>query len=69
MANENKNNNVVGIPTRCPVDNCSKKVERAEFCPTHFDWFKEGLVNRKGVKPKDFDKKFQSYLRRHKPAA
>jgi hypothetical protein len=32
-------------------------------------WFKEGLVNKKGQKPTDFDKKFQAFQMRHKKAA
>jgi hypothetical protein len=71
MAKDNgpKPSPIAQLPSRCPVEGCSKKVERAEFCPTHFEWFKEGLINRQGIKPKDFDKKFQNYLKKHKPAA
>lgn len=61
--------NVVQLPTRCPVEDCGKKPHRSVFCSEHFDWFKEGLVNKKGEKPKDFDKKHQAYLRRHKKAS
>jgi hypothetical protein len=53
---------------RCPVDACSKKADRAGFCNEHFSWFKEGLINKKGEKPKDFDKKYQAFIHR-KPAA
>lgn len=60
-------NNVVGM-TLCPVEKCGKKASRAEFCEEHFSWFKEGLVSRNGMKPKDFDKKYQAFLR-HKKAA
>jgi hypothetical protein len=32
-------------------------------------WFKEGLVNKKGQKPTDFDKKYQAFMHRTKKAA
>ncbi|MCB0412322.1 MAG: hypothetical protein KDD22_07340 [Bdellovibrionales bacterium] len=56
--------NIVQMPSRCPVDKCGKKATRSEFCEEHFIWFKEGLINRKGEKPKDFDKKYQAFMRR-----
>lgn len=55
--------------TMCPVEKCGKKASRAEFCDEHFSWFKEGLISRKGEKPKDFDKKFQAFLRHNKKSA
>ncbi len=58
----NKPANVVELPQRCPV--CDGKSTRASFCDEHFQWFKMGLVNRKGEKPKDFDKKYQAYMRK-----
>ncbi|MGE0763847.1 MAG: hypothetical protein AB7N80_11265 [Bdellovibrionales bacterium] len=61
-------NNVVSL-AMCPAEKCGKKASRAEFCEEHFVWFKEGLINRTGEKAKDFDKKFQAYLMRHKKAA
>jgi hypothetical protein len=60
--------NVVAM-SMCPVEKCGKKATRDAFCPEHFAWFKEGLVNRAGEKPKDFDKKYQAYLMRTKKAA
>lgn len=54
--------NVAELVARCPV--CKGKTHRAGFCNEHFMWFKEGLVNRKGEKPKDFDKKYQSFMRK-----
>lgn len=48
----------------CPVDGCSEPVKKMHFCKEHFVWFKEGLVNKKGERPTDFDKKYQHYLRR-----
>lgn len=66
----NTPSNVVALPQRCPVDSCGKKPERSTFCMEHFNWFKFGLINRKGEKPKDFDKKYQSYkLKQDKQAA
>lgn len=56
--------NVVALPSRCPVDGCGKKATRAEFCEEHFQWFKEGLISRDGKRPKDFDKKHRAYLLR-----
>jgi hypothetical protein len=53
---------VAELVSRCPV--CKGKTHRAGFCNEHFMWFKEGLVNRKGEKPKDFDKKYQNFLRK-----
>jgi hypothetical protein len=61
--------NVVQMPSRCPVDACGKKAHRSDFCEMHFEWFKEGLINRQGMKPRDFDKKMQAYTKRHKSAA
>ena len=62
-------NNVVALPQRCPVDGCGKKPERSAFCAEHFEWFKFGLINRKGEKPKDFDKKYHSFMQKQKKAA
>ena len=61
-------NNVVSI-SMCPVEKCGKKASRMEFCDEHFSWFKEGLISRKGEKPKDFDKKYQAFLLRTKKAS
>ncbi len=73
MAKDNKaaapqGGGVVSL-TLCPVEKCGKKATRAEFCDEHFVWFKEGLINRKGEKAKDFDKKYQAYLMRNKKSA
>lgn len=59
---ENKPSNVIALPERCPAEGCSKKAERSAFCNEHFEWFKEGLINRQGERPKDFDKKHQAYM-------
>jgi len=65
---ESSPSNVVSME-KCPVEKCGKKSTRLNFCEEHFVWFKEGLVNRIGQKPKDFDKKYQAYINRHKTAA
>lgn len=56
--------NVIPLNTNCCVEKCGKKSTRMNFCEEHFGWFKEGLVNKKGERPSDFDKKFQAYSRR-----
>jgi hypothetical protein len=61
--------NVTTLPTTCCVEKCGKKGDRLNFCTEHFTWFKEGLVNKQGKKPVDFDKKYQAYLLRTKNAA
>lgn len=61
--------NVVALPTTCCVEKCTKKGDRLNFCSEHFVWFKEGLVNKKGQKPLDFDKKWQAFSLRTKKAA
>jgi len=55
---------VHAIPHRCPVENCGLKATRMNFCKEHFTWFKEGLVNKNGEKPKDFDKKYMAFKRK-----
>ncbi len=60
--------NVVQLPSACPVEACGKKPKRSSFCAEHFEWFKEGLISRKGQKPKDFDKKFQAFMTKKKAA-
>lgn len=58
-------NKVVQLPTgRCIADGCSERALRADFCKEHYQWFKEGLINREGHKPRDFEKKYHAYLRR-----
>ena len=48
----------------CPVIACKKPTKRMHFCEEHFAWYKEGLINKRGEKPSDFDKKFQHYMRK-----
>lgn len=67
--NKAEGSNVVALPTTCCVEKCGKKGDRLNFCNEHYMWFKEGLVNRKGEKPTDFDKKYQDWLMRSKKAA
>ena len=67
MGKGNKGNNGGGgfvPPSSCPVEGCKDSVKRFSFCQSHFEWFKEGLVNKRGEKPSDFDKKFAAYQRR-----
>lgn len=61
--------NVVGMPVNCCAEKCAKKADKMNFCPEHYAWFKEGLLNKKGQKPSDFDKKYQAFLMRQKKAA
>ena len=67
--NQNSGGNVVAIPSVCPAEGCNKKPKRSAFCAEHFVWFKEGLINRKGERPKDFDKKYIAFQQRQKSAA
>ncbi|MGE0526878.1 MAG: hypothetical protein AB7G93_15635 [Bdellovibrionales bacterium] len=59
---------VVPMNTTCCVEKCTKKADRLGFCPEHYTWFKEGLINKKGQKPSDFDKKYQAFTNRKKVA-
>lgn len=63
-----KTDNVVAMTSTCLFEKCGKKAERMGFCDEHYMWFKEGLINKKGQKPSDFDKKYQDYLSRKKAA-
>ena len=65
----NRPQNVVSLPTRCLATGCNEKPKRLNFCKEHFQWFKEGLVTRAGTKAKDFDKKYQIFLKRQKKTA
>lgn len=60
---EAQSNGAAAGPSTCCVEKCGKKGERMNFCSEHFGWFKEGLVNRQGKRPVDFDKKYQAFLR------
>lgn len=63
-------NNVIALgPTKCKAENCKAKPTKAGFCNEHYDWFKEGLITAEGQPAKDFDKKYQHFLRHKKSAA
>ncbi|OFZ18117.1 MAG: hypothetical protein A2Z20_06110 [Bdellovibrionales bacterium RBG_16_40_8] len=64
MAKENKTQSVETMPDRCPAEGCKKPIARMHFCAEHFAWYKEGLINKRGQKPSDFDKKYQDYARK-----
>lgn len=73
MAKENTKpepSNVLSMTpsTTCCVEKCTQKGVKLNFCGEHYTWFKEGLVNKKGQRPSDFDKKFQAYSTRKKAA-
>ncbi len=71
MAKKSSNPNgadVHNLPTNCLAEKCTKRAEKMSFCSEHFMWFKEGLLNRQGHRPPDFDKKYQAYLSRKKAA-
>lgn len=53
-----------GATERCPAENCKKSAERMHFCSEHFAWYKEGLINKRGQRPTDFDKKYQHFMRK-----
>jgi hypothetical protein len=61
-------NNVVAL-TKCTAEGCGKRAELSNFCNEHYSWFKFGLLTREGMKPSDFDKKYQSYMKHKKSAA
>lgn len=69
MAKKQQNDNVAQLPTRCAAESCSQKTSRMNFCDEHFLWFKEGLINKEGKRPTDFDKKFMAFRARQKTAA
>jgi hypothetical protein len=45
----------------CLAEGCKKATERAEFCATHFSWYKQGLITKTGTKAKDYEKKLRFY--------
>jgi hypothetical protein len=65
MSKHNKSQQAAsGTTEKCPAESCKKSAERMHFCAEHFMWYKEGLINKKGQRPSDFDKKYQSYMRK-----
>jgi hypothetical protein len=67
---EKKNNqvpksNVVPLHSaHCKAEKCKKPIDKADFCKEHYAWFKEGLITKEGTLAKDFDKKYQHFLKR-----
>lgn len=62
-------NNVVEMgPAKCTAEGCKSKPTKAGFCDQHYDWFKQGLITKSGGYAKDFDKKYQHYLKNKKVA-
>ncbi len=64
----NGNGGAKVIPMICQSTGCKERPKRANFCNEHFIWYKEGLITTEGVRAKDFDKKYQHFLRRQKAA-
>ena len=66
MANDNNKKPAAGAVSHdfCPAEGCKKPVKRMHFCEEHFQWYKEGLLNKKGQRPSDFDKKYQNWMRK-----
>lgn len=55
-------------PDRCKAEACKAKPSRANFCNEHFTWFKQGLITLDGQYAKDFDKKYQQFMKNKKTA-
>lgn len=49
---------------RCCAEGCKETQKKLTYCNEHFVWFKEGLINKKGERPNDFDKKYQHFMRK-----
>jgi hypothetical protein len=64
---ENNNQKSAEPVSMCPAEGCKKPVARMHFCAEHFVWYKEGLLNKRGERPTDFDKKYQRFM--HKKTA
>ncbi|MEK6554001.1 MAG: hypothetical protein AABZ31_02075 [Bdellovibrionota bacterium] len=56
--------NVTAMPDRCLAEGCNKGQSKLAFCEEHFVWYKEGLVNKKGERPSDFDRKYALFMRK-----
>ena len=52
------------VLNRCIAQGCSKKAELMTFCKEHYEWFKFGLITKKGERPSDFDKKYMAFKKR-----
>ena len=56
--------NVIPLkPIKCLAEDCKSTPARAGFCNMHYEWFKFGLITVDGYHAKDFDKKYQDFLR------
>ena len=55
---------VASISAHCCAEGCKKTQAKLTYCEEHFTWFKEGLINKKGERPNDFDKKYQQFMRK-----
>ncbi len=47
----------------CLEKTCREKATRLTFCPEHFDQFKFGCIKRNGLRPTDYEKKMDHYLK------
>ena len=45
----------------CKATGCKKTQARFEFCPTHYDQFKFGLIKKDGEPAADYAKKLSHY--------
>lgn len=55
-------NNVVQINfNKCLMEDCNSKPKKLNFCDEHYAWYKFGVINKEGKKPKDFDKKLLAF--------
>jgi len=58
-------------PSHCPAKECKQNEWRFGFCKEHYDHYKFGLINKKGERVSDYDKKkkhFEAYKERGKSA-
>jgi len=50
----------------CAETNCKNKGTRLNFCTEHFQWFKFGVITKKGIHPLDFESKMTAFLKSKK---
>lgn len=54
--------NVVSLAAvMCHVPKCSGKIDRMGFCAKHHEEYKFGLINQKGERPIDYEKKLEHF--------
>jgi hypothetical protein len=53
---------VVSGDELCKCSGCKKAEARFTFCEEHYEWFKFGLISKKGQKVSDFDRKWDHYI-------